>query len=144
MGIESILHIFPIVQLKLAAKNLNHFSVNSFWCFILYILMSRRISLAKVLYLPCELNYLGPRTHMFHCLWIVLHSCTLKEISTSFSSIYSLGCDFMVALSQQKWSLSHLTLAIHSQFSFFATSTIHPDVQWTGSVKWSAWKPVQK
>lgn len=36
--------------------------------------------------------------HYLHC--IVLHSRFLKEISSNFSSIYSSGCDFMMALSQ--------------------------------------------
>lgn len=71
--------------------------------------------------------------HYLHC--IVLHSCFLKVISFSFSSIYSFGSDFMMALSQLKWNLSHLTLTIHSQFSFLATTTTHPDAQWTGSVR---------
>lgn len=48
--------------MKSAANNLNHFSVNSLWCFNLFILISKRISLLKILYLPCEHNYLGPRT----------------------------------------------------------------------------------
>lgn len=48
--------------MKSAANNLNHFSVNSFWCFNLFILIFKKISLAKVLYLPFEHNYLGPTT----------------------------------------------------------------------------------
>lgn len=94
MGIECILDIFPLVQMVSAANHLNHVSVNSFWCLNLFILISKRISLAKVLNLLCEHNFLGPRTPYvslpMNCL-AQLHS---KEISTSFSSIYSLGCDF--------------------------------------------------